>query len=99
MDERQVWVFGEKGVWCDVVWDSWRVVCVLEVVRGVAGKAGWDQTSQAAVQSLPSSPGSWTSPLPSWYSVGPRYVLHECVSSEFKGSLFRQMAHSGKKNF
>lgn len=38
-------------------------------------------------------------PLPLWQSVGPLHILRECVSSEFKGSLFRQMAQVRQKEF
>ena len=53
------------GVWCGMVWGSWRMVCVLEAVRGVVGEAGWDQTFQAAMQLLLSSQGSRISLYPS----------------------------------
>lgn len=51
-DEWQVQVFGGTGVWCGVWGGQLEGGCVLEAVRGVVGKAGWDHTSQAAVQSL-----------------------------------------------
>lgn len=51
-DDWQVQVLWDIGVWCGMVWGSWRMVCVLEAVRGVVGEAGWDQTSQAAMQLL-----------------------------------------------
>ena len=54
----QAQMFGRFGCFgttvCDVSWcgGSWRMVCVLEAVRGAVEQAGWDQTSQAATQLL-----------------------------------------------
>lgn len=38
-------------------------------------------------------------PLFLWKRTGPWHVLCECVSSEFKGSQFRQMAQKRLKGF